>query len=212
MDPLDAQLEGEPCEAQYGGVHGDVWMAMKIGNHWVNGAGQQTVPGSAQAQSGQWWEESHGVQFSVRCEWAAGGGYLQGEAVEEGWNGGYEAAVVWEVGVGGLPGHGGGGGGCCPAWGLAHTQVVHGAAHSPGIPGCRSSHPLPWNHLLRLCLPSEVGDDDPGEMCHGGSLGGQQGEDPGLGEVLEKSVEGLGIFPVVPQEVWAWLYEPQGSM
>lgn len=53
-DPSDAQLEGEPCEAQYVGVRGDVWKAMTIGIHWVGGAERPAESGSAQAQSSQW--------------------------------------------------------------------------------------------------------------------------------------------------------------
>lgn len=153
----------------------------------------------------------------MRCDWAVGGavdeggGCLQGVAGVEGGDGGYEAVVVGEAAVGGWSLHGGGG--CHPAWGSAHTQVVHGEAHSPGSPGCRSSHPLPWSRLLHLCLPSEVGDDDPGVMCHDGPVGGQRGEGPGPGEAQEKSGGGLGlgVGPVVPQVVWAWPYGPQGN-
>ncbi|MEQ2157591.1 hypothetical protein GOODEAATRI_003310 [Goodea atripinnis] len=61
-DPLDVQLEEEPCEAQCVEVHGGVWKGMMIGNHLVDGVGQQAGPGSAQAQSGLWWEESRGRQ------------------------------------------------------------------------------------------------------------------------------------------------------
>lgn len=84
-----------------------------------------------------------------------GGGCLQGVAGVEGGDGGCVAVAVEEVAVGGWH----------LAWGSAHKQVVHDGVHSPG---CRSSHPLPWSHLPHLCLPSEAGDDDPGEMCHGG--------------------------------------------
>lgn len=151
----------------------------------------------------------------MRCDWAEGGavdeggGCLQGVAEEE--DGGCVAVVGGEAAVGGWPGHGGGG--CRLAWGSAHRQVVHGGARSPGSPGCRSSHPLPWSHLLLLCLPSEAGDDDPGEVCHGGPVGGQQGEGPGLGEAQEKSGGGLGLGlgPVGQQVVWAWPCGPQGS-
>lgn len=74
---------------------------MTIGSHLVGGAGQQAEPGSAQAQSGQWWEESRGWQFWVRCEWAAGGGCSPDEAVKEEGGGGCEAVVVWEEAEGG---------------------------------------------------------------------------------------------------------------
>lgn len=152
----------------------------------------------------------------MRCDWAVdgGGGCLQGEAAVVGGDGGCVAVVVAEGAVGGWHG----GGGCHPAWGSAHRQVVHGGVHSPGSPGCRSSHPLPWSrrrhhHLLHLCLPSEAGDDGPGGVRHGGPVGGQRGEGPGLGEAREKSDEGLGlgVGPVAPRVVWAWLYGPQGS-
>lgn len=184
---------------------------MRIGSHWADGAGRQAEPGPVLARSGRWWEEAHGGQSLVRCDWAEGGGCLQGGAAVEGWDGGYAAVAAWEVAVGGWPGHEGGG--CHPAWGLAHRQEVHGGAHSPGSPGCRSSRPPPWNPLLHLCPPSEAGDDDPGGVHHGGPMGGQRGEDPGLGEVLEKSGEGpgLGVCPAVPQEGWAWPYGLQGS-
>lgn len=91
--------------------------------------------------------------------------------------------------------------------------MVHGEAQSPGTPGCRSSHPLPWNHLLHLCLPSEVGHGDLGGVCHDGPLGGQGGEDPGLVEAQGKNdVElGLGVCSAAPQVVWAWPYGLQGS-
>lgn len=83
----------------------------------------------------------------MRCDWAVGGavdeggGCLQGEAGVEELDGGYVAVVVEEAAVDGWPEHGGGG--CHPASGFAHRQVVHGGAHSPGTPGCRSIHPLP---------------------------------------------------------------------
>lgn len=146
----------------------------------------------------------------MRCDWAVdeGGGCLQGVAGVEGGDGGYVAVVVEEAAVGGWPRHGGGG--CHPAWGSAHRQVVHGGAHSPGTPGCRSSHPLPWSRL-HLCLPSDPGDDDPGGVCHGGPMGAQPGEGPGLGVAQEKSGGGLGFGPVAPQVVWAWPYGLQGS-
>lgn len=122
-------------------------------------------------------------------------------AVGEVGDGGYAAVVVREVAVGGWHE----GAGCPPARGLAHRQVVHDGARSPGSPGCRNIHPLLWSPLLHLCLPSAVGADD--VVCHGGPAEGQQGEDPGLGKVLEKSGEeqelGLRVCLVPPQEVWA---------
>lgn len=145
----------------------------------------------------------------MRCDWVVGvtvdegGGCLQGGAGVEGGDGGYVAVVVEEAAVGGWPDCGGGG--FHPAWSSAHRQVVHGGAHSPGSPGCRNSYPLPQSHLLHLCLPSEVGDDDPGGMCHDGLVGVQRGEGPGLGEAQEKSDGGLGLVvgPVAPPVVWA---------
>lgn len=154
----------------------------------------------------------------MRFDWAEagagdeGGGCLQDVVVVEGQDEGYVVEVVVEVAVGGWPGHVDVG--CHPAWGSAHRQVVHGGAHSPGSPGCRSTHPPPWNHLLHLCLPNEAEDDDPGGVCHGGLVEGQWAERPEFVEAQEKSDEGLGlgVCPVVPQVVWAWPYGPQGSM
>lgn len=196
-------------------VRGDVWKVMKSGSHWAGGAGRQAASGPVKAQSGLWWAEAHGGQSWVRCDWAVGaavdegGGCLQGVAGVEGEDGGYVAVVVGEAAAGGWHG----GGDFRPAWGSAHRQVVHGGAHSPGSPGCRSSHPLPWSRLLRLCLPSEARDDAPGGARHGGPVGGQRGEGPGLGEAQEKSGggPGLGVGPVAPQAVWAWPCGPQGS-
>lgn len=122
---------------------------------------------------------------------------------------GYEAVVARAMAVGGWPGRGGGG--FRPVRSSAHKQVVHDASRSPG---CRSSHPLLWNHHHCLCLPSEAGGDDPDGMWRGGPLGFQQGEDPVLGKVLGKSAEepGLGVCPAVPPEAWVWAYGLQGSM
>lgn len=152
----------------------------------------------------------------MRFDWAVfgvgdeGGGCLQDVAVVEGLDEGY--VVVVEEAVGGWPGHVDVG--CYPAWDSAHRQVVHGGAHILGSPGCRSSHPPPWNYLLHLCLPNEVWDDDPGGVCHGGPVEGRQAELPGLGEAQEKSDEGLGlgVYPGGPQVVWAWPYGLQGNM
>lgn len=60
--PWDAQPEGGPCAAQFVGVRGDVWKAMRSGSHWAGDAGPQAAPGPAQAQSGQWWEGPHDGQ------------------------------------------------------------------------------------------------------------------------------------------------------
>lgn len=143
-------------------VHEGVWKVMTIDSHLVDGAEQKVEPGSAQAQSGQWWEGLSGRQSWVRCERAVGGDCSQGEAAEEAGDGGCEAVVVWEEAVGGWPGRGGEG------FHLARRQGVHGVDHSPGTPDCRSSHPLPWNRLLHLSHPSEVGGGDSGGVCHGG--------------------------------------------
>lgn len=94
-------------------------------------------------------------------------------------------------------------------------QVVHGEAHSPGTAGCRSTHFLPWNCLLHLCLPRKVEHDEHDEVCHGGSLGGQWGEGPGSVEAQENNGVGLalelGVGSEAPQGVWAWAYGLQGS-
>lgn len=152
----------------------------------------------------------------MRCDWAVGGAADEGEGCLQGVagvDGGYVAVAVAvaEAAVGGWSEDGGGG--CHPAWGSAHRQAVHGGAHSPGSPGCKSSHPLPWSRLLHLCLPSEVGGDDPGGVGHGGPVVGQQGEGPGLGEAQEKNGggQGQGVGPVAPRVAWAWPYGPQGS-
>lgn len=152
----------------------------------------------------------------MKCDWTAGGlwdegaGCLRDVAGVEGEGGGY-VPVVWEEAVvDDWPGHGGGGGGCCLALVSAHMQGVHGGGRSPG---CRSSPPLLLSHLLHLCLPIEVGDDDPGGMGHGGPTSGQHEEDPGLGEAQEKNVwvPGLALGPAFLQVVWAWPYGLQGS-
>lgn len=45
------------------GVRGDVWKVKKSGSHWGGaGAGQHVAFDPVQAQSGQWWEVSHGGQ------------------------------------------------------------------------------------------------------------------------------------------------------
>lgn len=68
----DAQLEGGSCEAHC--VRGDAWTGMGLGSRWADGAGRPAEPGSAQAPSGQWWEEARGGRSLVRCEQAASGG------------------------------------------------------------------------------------------------------------------------------------------
>lgn len=105
------------------------------------------------------------------------------------------------------------GGGCHPEWSSAHRQVVHGGAHSPGSPGCRSTRPLPRIPHLLLYPPSEARGDDSGGVTHGESAEGRQGEAPGLGRAQEKSGGALGqvVFPVAHQVVQAWPCGPQGS-
>lgn len=111
-----------------------------------------------------------GGQSSVRCGWAAGeaegegGGCLrdaaEGEGGDEGCVAVGEAAVGgWRVRVGG---------GSHPAWGSARRQEVRDGVRSPGSPGCRSSRPPPWSHLLHPCPPSEGEDGDLDEVRHDG--------------------------------------------
>lgn len=161
---------------------------------------RQVVSGPVQAQSGQWWAGDHGGQSLVKCDWVVvaevdeGGDCLKGRA------GGCVAVAAEEAAVGGWPEHVGEG--CHLVWGFAHRQVVHGGGHSPGTPGCRSSHPFPLNCLLHLCLPSGV-EDGPVGVVHDGLVVGQQREDPDFVEAQEKSGVGLVLDPVAPQVVWA---------
>lgn len=177
---------------------------MKLGNRWADGAERRAGPGSAQARSGQWWEGARGVQ--ARCACPVGGDCSQGGAAEEEGGGECEAAVVWGVAVGGWPEHEGGG--FHPAWGLAHRQAVHGAAHNPG---CKSTRPLQLSPLLHLRLPSGAVGDDPGGERHDESSGGRQGEGPGFEGALEKSDAGQGVCSGAPQEARAWPFGLQGS-